>query len=530
MGQGDRHFPKPRAAGGLRDWPLFASAAFLFCGVALTGCGNATEPREAPRVPGYWQGSIEGPRPENWTGGDQWAHPPTPTNASRVISTKSPTTIRNRQALNETPQNESEACSGVDGVVSSSITRSEPETASNETIGGDGNRQGPSTESRDFTAGMLLPPQPASNSLEPAPTDMIVVDELPALTPPSPAAIAALDSRGATASVERSATLRREPVAAPAVAVRPEAAPKSSAAPAPASPTGPIVTERAVSKIRRGYELAERGAFFAARNQFVDVLRMIADAKDELHGAPRRTVALAEGLRALDEAADFTPVKGEAGADLKMSVIVASHQTPVAKSLPVDDMLPQQLTDAYLQYAERRLGGAVAGEPAGSMALHALGKLHSRLGRVEPEKNPQADAMASALQRAALLARPDNDMAAHELGVLLAESGHYVESDQLLRQVAVRAPHAVVYRNLARVERQLGRPDLAVASEQQAEYFAARGDGGNSNIQWVPVDALVGTPDALGPPATSPRMPAGPSYGPGAGVPMTARGPAPIQR
>jgi hypothetical protein len=177
-------------------------------------------------------------------------------------------------------------------------------------------------------------------------------------------------------------------------------------------------------------------------------------------------------------------------------------------------MLPEHLADAYIDYAGRQLGAAVAGEPTGSMALHALGKLHSRLGRVEPEQNPHAERYAFALQQAALLARADNHLAAHELGVLLAEGGHFVESGMMLRQVAERAPDPVVFRNLARVERQLGRPDLAAASQRHAELLAARGDAAGAPVQWVPPAALARTPDPLAPPAN----------------PMMARGFAPTMR
>ncbi len=291
------------------------------------------------------------------------------------------------------------------------------------------------------------------------------------------------------------------------------------AAPPPVdgAPTGAVVTERAAARIRRGYELAERGASFAARSEFVAALRMIAEAKDQLHGSARRTIALADGLRALEEAEDFSPLGRAAAAELSLSVIVSSHRTPAAKDFPVDALLPQQLADAYFRYAQVQLGAAVAGEPAGSMALHALGKLATWRGRMEPAANPQADRAALALQNAALLARNDNHFAAHELGVLLAESGHFVESAGLLRQVAANAPDAVVFRNLARIERQLGRPDLASLSERQATMLASRGaDGGN--VQWVRSDVLARTPDAMGPPGS--RTPAA----------MIARGPAPMMR
>jgi hypothetical protein len=373
----------------------------------------------------------------------------------------------------------------------------------------------PVAETRASEVGSLLAPREAP-ALEPAAVDVVVVDAMPTLAIPTPEMFdqAADAARGLE---------RPTPPVPTAQAPTPPAASHTFAPPqSDSAPTGAVVNQRALASIRRGHELAERGAMFAARSEFVAVLHMIAEAKDDRYGAPRRTLALAEGLRALDEAADFAADGSQPASDLSMSVIVASHETPVAKGLAVDDLLPQQLAELYFRYAQAQLGAAVAGEPSGSMALHALGKLASLMGRVEPANNPQADRRAFALQQAALLARGDNHLAAHELGVLLAESGHFAESEVWLNQVAVQAPHPVVFRNLARVERQLGRADLAAMAERQADFLASRGAGGRPNVQWVTAQALVQTPDSMGPGGT-------PAVGP-ATVPMTARGPAPIQR
>jgi hypothetical protein len=263
------------------------------------------------------------------------------------------------------------------------------------------------------------------------------------------------------------------------------------------SPTGAIVTERAQARIRRGYALAQRGATFAAKSEFIQVLRMIAEAKDQKHGAPRRTIALANGMRALEEAADFAPRGQAVDADLNLAVIVSAHRTPVAKTPAAETLMPRQLADLYFRYAQLQLAGAVAGEPAGSMALHALGKVYSQLAKTERELNPVADRCAFALQQAALLARDDNHLAAHELGVLLAESGHYVESEHLLSQVATAQPHPVVFRNWARVQRKLGREELAAMSEQHARTLAAR--QGSGVVTWVQPKALAQTGDMVGP-------------------------------
>jgi tetratricopeptide (TPR) repeat protein len=267
-----------------------------------------------------------------------------------------------------------------------------------------------------------------------------------------------------------------------------------------------MVSERAQDQIRRAYALARRGAYFAARRELVDVLRSIAEAKDQLHGAPRRTTALASGLRALDEAEDFCPGGAAADAQLSVSVIASSHQTPEGKSPAAAALMPQQLADLYLRYAQVQLGASVAGEPAGSMALHALGKIYSQFGELDPEEAPLAGRQGFALQHAALLARADNHLAAHELGVMLAESGHYVEAEYMLRQVALREPNTVVFRNLARVQRKLGREDLAAASDRQAQ--AAAGVTAYANVRWVPPQALAQTADAVPPDPT--RIAAGP--------------------
>jgi tetratricopeptide (TPR) repeat protein len=546
MGQGDFHLGIPPARRRLP--PLRAAALLAALGAIAAIAGRdatPTEPAEKlPQLPYCWQGSLNSGGPNAWASSEPWLAPPRST--FQNSSADAPSVAAQPYAVPATP---SVIASRATATTAPEDFAPLPSVQSN-----DGDQPLAATPvatphsvavSNAPASASLLAPQPApANIPAPAPGDVVVVEAMPTLTPPTPEAISQVaQPLHFPAEATPQPTILSVPPSTGIAAVAPAvAAPARSSAPreqltptpnqSAGAPTGLIVNERATERIRRGYELAERGAYFAARNEFIEVLHMIAEAKDQLHGTPRRTIALADGLRALDEAADFGPLAASTGADLSLSVIVSSHRTPAAKELPVDDMLPQQVADAYFDYAQSQLAAAVAGEPAGSMALHALGKLHSRLGLAEPEKNPQADRLAFAMQQAALLARPDNHMAAHELGVLLAESGHYAESDQLLRQVAARAPHAVVYRNLARVERQLGRPDLAAASDQQANDLAARGVDGNPNVQWVSADALARSPDALGPGSAPPMMAAAPParQSAPAQVPMTARGPAPIQR
>ena len=87
----------------------------------------------------------------------------------------------------------------------------------------------------------------------------------------------------------------------------------------------------AAEKIRNGYALAERGALYAARQEFIQVLRMISRAKDAQSGTSQRSQALAAGLRALDEAEDFAPRGTQLEADLDVAIITSAHRTPVAQ-------------------------------------------------------------------------------------------------------------------------------------------------------------------------------------------------------
>jgi tetratricopeptide (TPR) repeat protein len=238
-------------------------------------------------------------------------------------------------------------------------------------------------------------------------------------------------------------------------------------------------------KIGAAFALAKRGASFAARQELIEVLRKISQAKDTREGSRTRSASLAAGLRALEEAEDFAPRGTQLEAELALDIVCASHRTPLARELDLDSMLPSQMMERYNRYAQIKLAVAVAGEPAGSMALHTLGKLNSQLKATEPEQHPLATRRAVAFQQAALLAHNENYLAAHELGLLLAETGHFPEAKHLLAQVATQQPNAMVYRNLARIHQASGDPAQAQMCRAEGERLAQMGRGPQSNVDWV---------------------------------------------
>jgi hypothetical protein len=260
--------------------------------------------------------------------------------------------------------------------------------------------------------------------------------------------------------------------------------------------TSAKIHDFALAKIQRGYMLADRHAYYAARQEFIQVLGMVSRALGAREGTTQRTTDLASGLRALEEAEDFVPSGTRLEADLNVSIIASAHRTPVTQDLQSQEWLPRQLMARYFRYAQLKLAAAVEGDPDGSMALHALGKLQRRLGQLEPADHPLAHRQAFAFQQAALLAHHFNHLAAHELGVLLADAGRNAEAECLLEQVAAKEPHPVVLRNLAQVQYKLGSAGPAAENDRKAAQLAAQPGVVGRRVQWVSPTEFAHATDA----------------------------------
>lgn len=250
-------------------------------------------------------------------------------------------------------------------------------------------------------------------------------------------------------------------------------------------PTDARVNELAITKIRQANQLASRGSLYVARKELIEVLRMVSQAKDSVQGNPERTSALASGLRALEEAADFSPRGTQLEAELDTALLTASHRTPIAQQLGSKPVLPQDLMNRYFRYAQLKLAKSVAGDPAGSMALYALGKVTSQMGKSEPDQNRLAQRQAVAFQQAALLAHHYNHLAAHELAVLLAETGHFAEAHRLLAQLAIHQPQETVFRNLAHVQQRLGLAQQSANSLARADQLARQNPAASRGVRWI---------------------------------------------
>lgn len=259
----------------------------------------------------------------------------------------------------------------------------------------------------------------------------------------------------------------------------------------PYAPTTAELSRQLLPTVQRAYRLAQQGAVYAAQTEFIQVLRRIAEAKDSAAGSDDHSRALAAGLRAIDEADDFAPSGTELEADVNVGQIASAHRTPVLKceTPPATPVRPAVAVARYHEFARAQLAQAVAGEQAGSMALHGLGKVHLRLAR-GGDNQLQHERTALAMFAAALDAGPRNHLAANEIGVLLSRAGYPAEASVMFRHAIDLAPSSTAYHNLAMTDRALGYHDQAAANERYAFALAQRDRAASAasrsrGIAWV---------------------------------------------
>jgi len=248
------------------------------------------------------------------------------------------------------------------------------------------------------------------------------------------------------------------------------------------------VALEAAKHVRRGMALGQQNAFYSARSEFIQALRLIAQALDTREAGRRHGDALAAGLRAIEEANDFIPRGARTEADLKIGMLVESHHTPVLHGQDVESITALSARQRYYTFAGQQFELAAGGQRAGSMALYGLARVHTALAEQAPQRHAAGRSIAVTLHQAALGAASDNYMAANELGVLLAEFGQYQAARDVLHHAAQLSPQAVTWHNLATVHRRMGQTELAHQAGQKAAQLAA-GRQLPSNrapqVQWV---------------------------------------------
>jgi tetratricopeptide (TPR) repeat protein len=259
------------------------------------------------------------------------------------------------------------------------------------------------------------------------------------------------------------------------------------------------VSERAGELVRSGFGLGQRGAYYSARGEFIQALRLIAQSLDVKSSTDLHSKALAAGLRAMQEADDFVPRRPAVEADVDVPSLVASHRTPILKDVPgLEQLGVFGAIRSYYTYSQEQLAAAANHEPAGSMALYGLARVRTALAANEASRHLTSEPAAICLHQAALMVRPDNFMAANELGVLLARHGRYEDAKQVLRHSVETAPSREGLHNLAVIYGRLGQPQLSAALQNQVDALNRRtashqGPSTDDRVIWLDAEAFART-------------------------------------
>jgi tetratricopeptide (TPR) repeat protein len=243
--------------------------------------------------------------------------------------------------------------------------------------------------------------------------------------------------------------------------------------------------------------LAQRGAYYSARAEFIHALRLVAQALDAQSVQPRHSAALAAGIRALNEAQDFVPRGAHVEADLQVDGYIASHRTPVLKNAGLNTLTSLVAMQSYYAYAQEQLAAAGGYEPAASRALFALGKIQPRLDEVGPVGSLDGP-KSMALYQAALVVDRRNADAGNELGVLMVRYGQLDDARQVFLQTLSVTPRPETWHNLAVVHERLGEPRLAALAWKESTVAGAGRDAARDDrtvatkrpakataVQWV---------------------------------------------
>ena len=232
----------------------------------------------------------------------------------------------------------------------------------------------------------------------------------------------------------------------------------------------PEIELRAFEKANQGKALATRGAYFAAKEEFINALTMIAESNDRASASRAYTTSLSEGLTALKESEDFatTPQRRDHSRNLKL--VMASHETKVIDPIELDGLSFNRASEIYCQFAQSRIEQAIGQSKSGSAALFYLSRLLSAAPELREAPVGSGDNVKRAILLASITADPANFEAANELGVLFYSEAWYKQAVHWF-SVAVQTSGGkqLFWQNLAQSHVQLAK--ISQVPQEQAEHM-----------------------------------------------------------
>ena len=258
----------------------------------------------------------------------------------------------------------------------------------------------------------------------------------------------------------------------------------------------PQVEARAQEHIDYGESLARRNSYMAAREEFALALLMIARSHKAQSGPSAYSNRLAQGLTALDEAADLIGLNNERSQDSVFQQKVRSHKTRLISPEDIGNISATKALDYYFGYAQSQIEQAIGHSAAGSAALHALGKIESRNSENNRRGDWTGQARSLVFFRAAMNCNPANAVCSNDLGVMLHNMGRLKEAERAFKASLNSSPTRLGWANLAAVHSQLAvnaqvaeerdrQMHLARTAAMQAERYGSGAGNGIAGEQWA---------------------------------------------
>ena len=253
------------------------------------------------------------------------------------------------------------------------------------------------------------------------------------------------------------------------------------------------VRQRMNSLVDHGLVMAQRGAHYSARAEFIQALRLATQTLDTAQRSHRHSEALAEAIAALEEAGDFIPSGAQLEANINLELVVSSHRTPALKDTDLNHETTLTATQKYFAFAQERLIVACGSLPECSRALVGLARIQEHLYTTTGDNRTLIGPRAIALFQTALAVDGNNFEAANELGVLLARYGQFEDAKQALLQGVQAAPRPQLWLNLASVHERLGEMEMARRAQEEANLAEqhARYTNGLEAVRWVSPEELA---------------------------------------
>ncbi|QDU76655.1 hypothetical protein Pan97_37090 [Bremerella volcania] len=253
------------------------------------------------------------------------------------------------------------------------------------------------------------------------------------------------------------------------------------------------VRGRMATLVDHGLILAQRGAYYSARAEFIQALRLATQTLDTAEKSHHHSDALADAIAALDEAGEFIPAGAQLEANVDLNLVVDAHRTPVLKNKNLEYETALTAAQAYFAYAQERLNVACGGMPETARALVGLGRIQQYLNSTTGDNRTLVGPRSIAFFQTALAVDGSNFEAANELGVLLARYGQLEDAKQALLQGIKASPRAEIWQNLASVHQSLGEVEMArrASLEAEAAHQFAKTNAGLDAVRWVSPEQMA---------------------------------------